>query len=117
MAAALELEAIRWGTAKFQGAGKGTHPFLWGAHRARKRRAVEAPASPPAKSRRAAPPPSRLATSRNAPWSEFIGSEIAAFIAEPVMGAGGVIAPPKTYFEKVSPYTILGMYKKCIDIL
>ncbi|BAT10285.1 Os10g0213100, partial [Oryza sativa Japonica Group] len=25
---------------------------------------------------------------------------IAAFIAEPVMGAGGVIAPPKTYFEK-----------------
>jgi 4-aminobutyrate--pyruvate transaminase len=27
---------------------------------------------------------------------------IAAFIAEPVMGAGGVIVPPKTYFEKVS---------------
>ncbi|GJT56981.1 gamma aminobutyrate transaminase 3, chloroplastic [Tanacetum coccineum] len=27
---------------------------------------------------------------------------IAAFIAEPVMGAGGVILPPKTYFEKVS---------------
>ncbi|KAG6491647.1 hypothetical protein ZIOFF_046582 [Zingiber officinale] len=27
---------------------------------------------------------------------------IAAFIAEPVMGAGGVIPPPKTYFEKVS---------------
>ncbi|MBN9277129.1 MAG: aminotransferase class III-fold pyridoxal phosphate-dependent enzyme, partial [Hyphomicrobium sp.] len=26
---------------------------------------------------------------------------IAAFIAEPVMGAGGVILPPKTYFEKV----------------
>jgi 4-aminobutyrate---pyruvate transaminase len=26
---------------------------------------------------------------------------IAAFIAEPVMGAGGVIVPPKTYFEKV----------------
>ncbi|EEC77995.1 hypothetical protein OsI_17385 [Oryza sativa Indica Group] len=26
---------------------------------------------------------------------------IAAFIAEPVMGAGGVIPPPKTYFEKV----------------
>lgn len=26
---------------------------------------------------------------------------IAAFIAEPVMGAGGVIAPPKTYFEKI----------------
>lgn len=26
---------------------------------------------------------------------------VAAFIAEPVMGAGGVIFPPKTYFEKV----------------
>ncbi|WP_420549354.1 aspartate aminotransferase family protein [Curvivirga sp.] len=26
---------------------------------------------------------------------------VAAFIAEPVMGAGGVILPPKTYFEKV----------------
>ena len=27
---------------------------------------------------------------------------VAAFIAEPVMGAGGVIMPPETYFEKVS---------------
>ncbi len=26
---------------------------------------------------------------------------IAAFIAEPMMGAGGVIVPPKTYFEKI----------------
>ncbi|HEY6258906.1 MAG TPA: aminotransferase [Xanthobacteraceae bacterium] len=26
---------------------------------------------------------------------------VAAFIAEPVMGAGGVIVPPKSYFEKV----------------
>jgi 4-aminobutyrate--pyruvate transaminase len=26
---------------------------------------------------------------------------VAAFIAEPVMGAGGVIVPPKTYFQKV----------------
>ena len=26
---------------------------------------------------------------------------IAAFLAEPVMGAGGVITPPKTYFEKI----------------
>ncbi|MGY8991014.1 MAG: aminotransferase class III-fold pyridoxal phosphate-dependent enzyme, partial [Rhodospirillales bacterium] len=26
---------------------------------------------------------------------------IAAFFAEPVMGAGGVIIPPKTYFEKI----------------
>lgn len=28
--------------------------------------------------------------------------QIAAFIAEPVMGAGGVIPPPATYFEKVN---------------
>jgi 4-aminobutyrate--pyruvate transaminase len=28
---------------------------------------------------------------------------VAAFIAEPVMGAGGVIVPPKTYFEKIQP--------------
>jgi 4-aminobutyrate--pyruvate transaminase len=27
---------------------------------------------------------------------------IAAFIAEPVMGAGGVIVPPETYFEKIA---------------
>ena len=27
---------------------------------------------------------------------------VAGFIAEPVMGAGGVIVPPKTYFEKVA---------------
>jgi len=27
---------------------------------------------------------------------------VAAFIAEPVMGAGGVIVPPKTYFEKIN---------------
>jgi 4-aminobutyrate--pyruvate transaminase len=26
---------------------------------------------------------------------------VAAFIAEPVMGAGGVIAPPRSYFEKI----------------
>ncbi|CAM8946637.1 unnamed protein product [Rhodiola kirilowii] len=28
---------------------------------------------------------------------------IAAFIAEPVMGAGGVILPPATYFDKIQP--------------
>jgi 4-aminobutyrate--pyruvate transaminase len=28
---------------------------------------------------------------------------VAAFIAEPVMGAGGVIVPPATYFEKIMP--------------
>lgn len=28
---------------------------------------------------------------------------IAAFFAEPVMGAGGVIVPPATYFEKIDP--------------
>ena len=33
---------------------------------------------------------------------------IAAFIAEPIMGAGGVIVPPKGYFEKVN--AILAQY-------
>ena len=28
---------------------------------------------------------------------------VAAFIAEPVMGAGGVIVPPRTYFDRVQP--------------
>lgn len=28
---------------------------------------------------------------------------IAAFIAEPVLGAGGLIVPPKTYFDKIQP--------------
>jgi 4-aminobutyrate--pyruvate transaminase len=26
---------------------------------------------------------------------------VAAFFAEPIMGAGGVVTPPKTYFAKV----------------
>ncbi|KAJ1268207.1 hypothetical protein BS78_07G119200, partial [Paspalum vaginatum] len=34
---------------------------------------------------------------------------IAAFIAEPVIGAGGVIPPPKTYFEKIQ--TMLKKYE------
>jgi 4-aminobutyrate---pyruvate transaminase len=33
---------------------------------------------------------------------------VAAFIAEPVMGAGGVILPPETYFEKIA--SILDKY-------
>lgn len=33
---------------------------------------------------------------------------VAAFIAEPVMGAGGVIVPPRTYFEKI--HTVLKKY-------
>ncbi|MGI4955392.1 MAG: aspartate aminotransferase family protein [Janthinobacterium lividum] len=28
---------------------------------------------------------------------------VAAFIAEPVMGAGGVVVPPRTYFQKIKP--------------
>ena len=28
---------------------------------------------------------------------------VAAFIAEPVMGAGGVLVPPHTYFDKIQP--------------
>jgi 4-aminobutyrate---pyruvate transaminase len=31
------------------------------------------------------------------------GDTIAAFFAEPVMGAGGVIVPPATYFERIQP--------------
>ncbi|MCZ6862526.1 MAG: aspartate aminotransferase family protein [Alphaproteobacteria bacterium] len=44
---------------------------------------------------------SRLADNLEA-MIETQGPEtIAAFIAEPVMGAGGVIVPPRTYFEKI----------------
>ncbi|KAK7825516.1 gamma aminobutyrate transaminase 3 [Quercus suber] len=41
---------------------------------------------------------------------------IAAFIAEPVMGAGGVIPPPATYFDKVSClyHEMLGKCQWCI---
>lgn len=33
--------------------------------------------------------------------------QIAAFIAEPVMGAGGVMPPPATYWDKVVFWLIL----------
>jgi 4-aminobutyrate---pyruvate transaminase len=44
---------------------------------------------------------SRLAESLEAQILHEDPETVAAFIAEPVMGAGGVILPPRTYFEKV----------------
>jgi 4-aminobutyrate---pyruvate transaminase len=43
----------------------------------------------------------RLAESLDAQIQREDPDTVAAFIAEPVMGAGGVIVPPATYFEKV----------------
>ena len=43
----------------------------------------------------------RLADSLDAMIQREDPETVAAFIAEPVMGAGGVIVPPKTYFEKI----------------
>lgn len=43
----------------------------------------------------------RLAESLDALIEREDPATVAAFIAEPVMGAGGVIVPPKTYFQKV----------------
>src|SRR5579871_5179371 len=43
----------------------------------------------------------RLAESLEAQILREDPETVAAFIAEPVMGAGGVIVPPRTYFEKV----------------
>jgi 4-aminobutyrate--pyruvate transaminase len=43
----------------------------------------------------------RLAESLDQQISREDPDTVAAFIAEPVMGAGGVIVPPRTYFEKV----------------
>ena len=43
----------------------------------------------------------RLAANLEAMIEREDPETIAAFIAEPVMGAGGVIVPPKTYFEKI----------------
>jgi 4-aminobutyrate---pyruvate transaminase len=45
----------------------------------------------------------RLAAELDALIVEEGPDTVAAFIAEPVMGAGGVIVPPKTYFEKLMP--------------
>ena len=45
----------------------------------------------------------RLAASLEALIDSEGADTIAAFIAEPVMGAGGVIPPPATYFEKIQP--------------
>jgi 4-aminobutyrate---pyruvate transaminase len=44
---------------------------------------------------------SRLAANLDALIQREDPETVAAFIAEPLMGAGGVIVPPKTYFEKV----------------
>jgi 4-aminobutyrate--pyruvate transaminase len=44
----------------------------------------------------------RLAEELDALIVEEGPDTVAAFIAEPVMGAGGVIVPPKTYFEKIA---------------
>jgi 4-aminobutyrate--pyruvate transaminase len=43
----------------------------------------------------------RLAAELDALIAKEGSDTVAAFIAEPVMGAGGVIVPPKTYFEKI----------------
>jgi 4-aminobutyrate--pyruvate transaminase len=45
----------------------------------------------------------RLAASLEALIEREGADTIAAFIAEPVMGAGGVIVPPATYFDRVQP--------------
>ena len=45
----------------------------------------------------------RLAESLEAQILREDPETVAAFIAEPVQGAGGVIVPPRTYFEKIQP--------------
>ena len=45
----------------------------------------------------------RLAAELDAMIEKEGPDTVAAFIAEPVMGAGGVIVPPQTYFEKIMP--------------
>ena len=46
---------------------------------------------------------SRLAVNLEALIQREGPETIAAFFAEPVMGAGGVIVPPATYFDKIQP--------------
>jgi len=46
---------------------------------------------------------SRLAAELDALIEQEGPDTVAAFIAEPVMGAGGVLVPPPTYFDKVQP--------------
>jgi len=45
----------------------------------------------------------RLAESLDAQILREDPDTVAAFIAEPVLGAGGVIVPPRTYFDKIQP--------------
>jgi len=45
----------------------------------------------------------RLAESLEAQILREDPETVAAFIAEPLQGAGGVIVPPRTYFEKIQP--------------
>ena len=45
----------------------------------------------------------RLARNLDAMIEREGADTIAAFIAEPVMGAGGVIIPPATYFDRIQP--------------
>ena len=46
---------------------------------------------------------SRLAEELDALIEKEGPETIAAFIAEPIMGAGGVLVPPRTYFDKIQP--------------
>jgi 4-aminobutyrate--pyruvate transaminase len=45
----------------------------------------------------------RLAESLEAQITREDPDTVAAFIAEPVMGAGGVLVPPRTYFDRIQP--------------
>ena len=46
---------------------------------------------------------SRLAEELDALIEKEGPDTVAAFIAEPVMGAGGVLVPPRTYFDEIQP--------------